>query len=597
MTVAFKVGDCGVRLKEIPESSIDCMVTDPPYGYSFMGKDWDKVVIGPEIWKECLRVLKPGAFAFVMSAPRQDVLSRMMINLENAGFETGFTSIYWAYATGFPKGMNMSKAIDKREGKEPTKIKEKDYTGPEFADKQFKEQGSMMQTHETAPRIQQWETEPTTEKAKKMDGSYAGYQPKPAVEVIIVCMKPLSEGNYVNQAMENRKGVTWLNDCRIPYRDKKDIGDPDRGKGYPLLDEKKGWNQNNLVNNITIGEKGRYPSNLIASDSVLDIGKETKSPSGTVNRKKREGSVFTGSSCGFDSENQHESGYGDKGDFSRYFDLDKWEPEGRYPANLIVSDDVFKDFQDKGTKPHPLTSKPETNERSKEKGWGSIVQPKKTIGNYGDAGSFSRYFDLDKWADGQQGKYPSNLLVSDESLNDGKVHKSGKMDQDVEGKQFNTYGKMYDRHVKSEGGSGTFSRFFDVDRWWANFIVTPKASQAEKNKGLDGFKEKDNDRTNQNWKCKKCGKFQLQGKGDICKCENPDWERGKSRNNHPTVKPLKLMSYLITLGSRPNDTILDPFSGSGTTCLAANILGRNAIGIELNPEYAKIAKARLEGWY
>ena len=56
------------------------------------------------------------------------------------------------------------------------------------------------------------------------------------------------------------------------------------------------------------------------------------------------------------------------------------------------------------------------------------------------------------------------------------------------------------------------------------------------------------------------------------------------------------MSYLITLGSRPNDTVLDPFSGSGTTCLAANILGRNAIGIELNPEYAKIAKARLEGW-
>ena len=524
MTVAFKVGDCGVRLKEIPESSIDCMVTDPPYGYSFMGKDWDKVVIGPEIWKECLRVLKPGAFAFVMSAPRQDVLSRIMMNLENAGFETGFTSIYWAYATGFPKGMNISKAIDKKEGKEPTKIREKDYTGPEFADKQFKEQGSMMQTHETAPRIQQWETEPTTEKAKKMDGSYAGYQPKPAVEVIIVCMKPLDKKNYIDQSMDNGKGVTWLNDCRIPSENNEHF----RGKVMKA-----------------------------------DTGNDT---------------VFKAS--GFHKEYQST-------------DSDK----GRYPSNLIVSDDVFEDFQDKGTKPHPLTSKQETNERSKEKGWGSIVQPNESIGNYGDAGSFSRYFDLDKWAEGQQGKYPSNLLVSDESLNDGKVHKSGKMDQDVEGKQFNTYGKMYDRHVKSEGGSGTFSRFFDVDRWWANFIVTPKASKAEKNKGLDGFKEKDNDRTNQNWKCKKCGKFQLQGNGDICKCENPDWERGKSKNNHPTVKPLKLMSYLITLGSRPNDTILDPFSGSGTTCLAANILGRNAIGIELNPEYAKIAKGRLEGWY
>ncbi len=458
MTVGFKVGNCLERLKEIPESSVDCMVTDPPYGYSFMGKDWDKVVIGPETWKECLRVLKPGAFAFVMSAPRQDVLSRMMMNLENAGFETGFTSIYWTYATGFPKGMNISKAIDKKLGAEPTKIKPKDYTGPEFADKQFIEQGSMMQTHKTAPRIQQWETEPTTEKAKEMDGSYAGYQPKPAVEVIIVCMKPLSEGNYVNQAMENGKGVTWLNDCRIPSENNEHF----RGR----------------VNKADTGD-----------DMVFDTSKS-----------------------GF-----HKKGY-------QSTDSDK----GRYPANLIVSDDVFKDFQDKGTKPHPLTSKPETNERSKEKGWGSIVQPNESIGNYGDAGSFSRYFDL--------------------------------------------------------------------DRWWANFIVTPKASKSEKNKGLDGFEEKDNDRTNQNWKCNKCGKFQLQGKGDICKCENPDWERGKSRNNHPTVKPLKLMSYLITLGSRPNDTILDPFSGSGTTCLAANILGRNAIGIELNPEYAKIAKARLEGW-
>lgn len=62
--------DCEVGMKELPENSIDLICTDPPYGLEFMGKDWDKAVPKVAIWKECLRVLKLGAFAFIMSAPR-----------------------------------------------------------------------------------------------------------------------------------------------------------------------------------------------------------------------------------------------------------------------------------------------------------------------------------------------------------------------------------------------------------------------------------------------------------------------------------------------------------------------------------------------
>lgn len=109
--------DCYQVLKEIDTDSIDCLVTDPPYGLNFMGKHWDKAVPSVEIWKECLRVLKPGAFAFVMCIPRQDCLARMIVNLQDAGFETGFTSLYWAMASGLPKAANISKAIDKRECK------------------------------------------------------------------------------------------------------------------------------------------------------------------------------------------------------------------------------------------------------------------------------------------------------------------------------------------------------------------------------------------------------------------------------------------------------------------------------------------------
>ena len=105
-------------LKDLDEASIDTIITDPPYGYSFMGKDWDKAVPSVEIWQECLRVLKPGAFMCVMSAPRSDVQCAMISRLQEAGFRLDFTPIYWTYASGFPKAGNVGKLVDKRLGKE-----------------------------------------------------------------------------------------------------------------------------------------------------------------------------------------------------------------------------------------------------------------------------------------------------------------------------------------------------------------------------------------------------------------------------------------------------------------------------------------------
>ena len=104
-------GDSIEVLKTLEDNSIDTVITDPPYGYSFMGKDWDKAVPSVEIWQECLRVLKPGAFMCVMSAPRSDVLSRMIVNIEDAGFRVDFSPIAWSFASGFPKAMNIKKKL------------------------------------------------------------------------------------------------------------------------------------------------------------------------------------------------------------------------------------------------------------------------------------------------------------------------------------------------------------------------------------------------------------------------------------------------------------------------------------------------------
>jgi site-specific DNA-methyltransferase (adenine-specific) len=113
-SMSLILGDCLTELPKLELESIDLIATDPPYGISFMGKDWDKAVPSVEVWKECLRVLKPGAFAFVMSLPRLDVLSQMAVRLSEAGFRVDFTPIFWAFASGFPKATNISKKLDVR---------------------------------------------------------------------------------------------------------------------------------------------------------------------------------------------------------------------------------------------------------------------------------------------------------------------------------------------------------------------------------------------------------------------------------------------------------------------------------------------------
>lgn len=108
------LGDCLEKLTEIDDKSIDCLITDPPYGISFMGKEWDKALPDVEIWKECFRVLKAGSFAFVFSIPRSDCQYRMMQSLEQAGFNISFTPIFHTFASGFPKAQNINKTLIKK---------------------------------------------------------------------------------------------------------------------------------------------------------------------------------------------------------------------------------------------------------------------------------------------------------------------------------------------------------------------------------------------------------------------------------------------------------------------------------------------------
>lgn len=104
------LGDCLEVLRGMPDNSVDSIVTDPPYGLSFMGKKWDYDVPSVEIWAECLRVLKPGGHLLAFAGTRTQ--HRMAVRIEDAGFEIR-DMIAWVYGSGFPKSLDVSKALDK----------------------------------------------------------------------------------------------------------------------------------------------------------------------------------------------------------------------------------------------------------------------------------------------------------------------------------------------------------------------------------------------------------------------------------------------------------------------------------------------------
>ena len=123
MTHKLLLGDCLDKLKDLPENSVDSIVTDPPYELGFMGKSWDKTGIANnvEMWKECLRVLKPGGHLLAFSGTR--TYHRMASAIEDAGFEVR-DMIEWVYGSGFPKSLNIGKAVDKRGGTTADQSKE-----------------------------------------------------------------------------------------------------------------------------------------------------------------------------------------------------------------------------------------------------------------------------------------------------------------------------------------------------------------------------------------------------------------------------------------------------------------------------------------
>ena len=176
--------DSFIHLKTLDENTFDSCVTDPPYELGFMGKSWDGtgIAFNVDFWKEVLRTLKPGGHLIAFSASRN--YHRMAVAIEDAGFEIR-DQIMWINGTGFPKSLNLGKAIDKKQGNDREVIgttNQQDITSGNYV-------------HGPSQR----KDIPITKGTSEWEGW--GTALKPAHEPIVLARKPLSEKSIVNHKL------------------------------------------------------------------------------------------------------------------------------------------------------------------------------------------------------------------------------------------------------------------------------------------------------------------------------------------------------------------------------------------------------------
>lgn len=509
-------GDCLEELKKLPENSVDAIITDPPYGLEFMGKEWDKFKTGERksfvggggdvtdktndaymrinktanrpsaltfaqkhqmqkffynFGLEAIRVLKSGGFLLIMGGTR--TYHRRVCGIEDAGFEIRDT-IMWLYGSGFPKSLNIGKQIDKLNGKRQ---------------EEFIALGKYIKSQREKLKI------PTKEISKLFPSKTGGLTGclwnwenglnVPTKEQWIILKERLQLDNKFDYIIEREEAEREVIGNKI-------FGD---GKEYPQTGKRKCFkslhseNYSKLTEPATPEAKqwdGWGTALKPACEPIVVARKPLSEKNVALNVLKHGTGGINIEDCRIEtvenlSGGAYCGGQRSEGDWKEKsgFKNDKLtgkfkQPQGRFPANVILDEEAGKILDEQ-----------------------------------------------------------SGTLKSGKDCKRKKPHQTNAM-----AGLLNTM----DREEISYGDKGGASRFF----------YCAKASKSEKNFGCD------------------------------------------ESNKHPTVKPIKLMEYLIKLVTKEGATVLDPFMGSGTTLIACAKLGRKGIGIEKELEYIEIAKVRIK---
>lgn len=243
-------GDCLEKLKDIENNSIDSIVTDPPYELGFMGKKWDNTGIANnvEMWKECLRVLKPGGHLLAFSGTR--TYHRMASAIEDAGFEVR-DMIEWVYGSGFPKSLNIGKSVDKLQGNEREVVGENPNYRPISGKEGYLGESNFRQTDGMSI---------STKGTSEWEGW--GTALKPAHEPICMARKPLSEKSVAENCLKWGTGGLNIDESRIETKDNLNGGTYSKG-------EQKGMEMKSKyrLTGQFVQPSGRFPANLIHDNS------------------------------------------------------------------------------------------------------------------------------------------------------------------------------------------------------------------------------------------------------------------------------------------------------------------------------------------
>jgi len=645
--------DCKEGMKLLPDNSISSIVTDPPYGLSkepnivevltnwlnneeyihnskgFMNVAWDSFVPNPSIWKEAYRVLKPGGYLLCFAGTRTYDL--MCISLRLAVFEIR-DQIDWIYSTGFPKSMNISKEMEKRRCKvnigewilkrmellnldkkdvakhcnvTPRQIdhwigintpcpqnpnekryllleeilQDKPYFREQFISKKGKKIGEIVHQrsggNDFAKIVGSQSNSKTeelfdlaTEEAKQWSGY--GTSLKPAHEPIIVARKPLSEKTIVDNVLKWNTGGINIDDCRVEYQSEEDLKivkakcnftENSKSIGFGTSDTLYGTGSTPLNQaRECVNNEGRFPANIIMDEEagkILDLQSGiTKSGKVKENKDAYKGESNTGFLRGKSTlQNQH----GDTGGASRYF------------LNILYCEDdyicgnIIENLKVVGTLNGVIQEIEKFIQNVEQDIYGNKTMEKFLL----DLKCIilivtNLTIELKIW------NYYQNINIINYMEMQEKIIKL-LMELNIENVNTVENIKILMNFIKEMNVIKDIVKIVQEKNYENGDIST-------KNLIInitENIKEKKGNYINFMY-CAKASKK----------------ERGEG-NNHPCVKPLSLIKYLVTLVTPPNGICLDPFEGSGTTFLACRESGFDHIGFEMNKDYCDIAEKRL----
>ena len=533
-------GDCLERMREMDAESVDAIVTDPPYGISFMSRKWDYDVPSVDVWREALRVLKPGGHLLAFGGTR--TYHRMVVNIEDAGFEVR-DQLQWVYGQGFPKSLNVSKTLD----------------------------GTRCSCGgSTVPYDHAKETKPANERD----------------------LRSVREGD-VSQAVHARheRGQVLLPSLSQP-------GTPAPGRAELPSDGGAGESRVEGRRDV-LQEEGQLQEHPIPTGAGVGAsdGTSRRIHHGAPARDGAAGGATTepersGTPPGPRSRKQSPR------QLRTVAEQRDAQKRGAWPTCDGCGKPIVPDGLGSALKPSNepvcMARKPFPGTVAAnvlEYGTGAINVDACRIGTGDDRtsggltlkGSIWGSQGTDRAARPDGGRWPPNVLLGcaceDEhepscavallDAQSGERKLGGQRKGAVEGISNQVYAKGW---VRSEtlgyGDTGGASRFYYV----------AKASKAERNMGCEGLP------------AKRGGSEQFDSR----------WKEGTgadrmpvNQNTHPTVKPVAVMRWLVRLVCPPGGLVLDPFAGSGTTGVACAQEGFRFVGIERELEYCEIARRRI----